>query len=50
LAAALERLLSDPALRRRCGADALDYFRGHLDFAPFLDRLAACWRAAMPRD
>jgi glycosyltransferase involved in cell wall biosynthesis len=48
LTAALERLLGDPALRRRLGANALSYHRANLEFGPFLARLAACWRAAAP--
>jgi len=50
LARALERLLADPALRQRLGANALGCFRSRLDFAPFMERLVACWRAAAPRD
>ncbi|HVM84023.1 MAG TPA: glycosyltransferase family 4 protein [Candidatus Binatia bacterium] len=50
LAGALERLLADPALRQRLGANALDCFRSRLDFAPFMERLVGCWRAAAPRD
>jgi glycosyltransferase involved in cell wall biosynthesis len=49
LAVALERLIGDDGLRHRLGANALDYHRANLEFGPFLNRLAACWRAAAPR-
>jgi glycosyltransferase involved in cell wall biosynthesis len=48
LAAALERLIADPDLRHRLGANALARFRSTLDFVPFMQKLTACWRAAMP--
>ena len=50
LAGALQRLLDDAALRRRLGGNARAFFAQHLDFGPYLDNLAACWRAAMPRN
>ncbi|HVO02092.1 MAG TPA: glycosyltransferase family 4 protein [Candidatus Cybelea sp.] len=46
LARALERMIGDPELRHRLGANALARFRETLDFTPFLQRLTACWRAA----
>lgn len=49
LARALERLIGDPELRRRLGANARACFERHLDFGPYMKSLAACWRAAMPR-
>jgi glycosyltransferase involved in cell wall biosynthesis len=49
LAKALERLIGDADLRRRLGANALAFFQQNLDFAPFLERLVACWRAAHPK-
>jgi glycosyltransferase involved in cell wall biosynthesis len=49
LAAALRRLIADPDLRRQLGARAHAYFAQHLDFGPYLEKLAACWRAAVPR-
>jgi glycosyltransferase involved in cell wall biosynthesis len=48
LAAALERLLRDPGLRRHLGENALARFREKLDFEPYMARLTACWRAAAP--
>jgi len=48
LAKALERMIGDPELRRQLGANALACFRDRLDLAPYLERLVACWRAAMP--
>jgi glycosyltransferase involved in cell wall biosynthesis len=48
LAKALERLIGDEALRQKLGANARAYFARHLDFEPYLENLAACWRAAMP--
>ncbi|HEY4163906.1 MAG TPA: glycosyltransferase, partial [Dongiaceae bacterium] len=50
LAGALERLIGDPELRRRLGANALAYHRVNLEFGPFLSRLSTCWRAAAPRE
>jgi glycosyltransferase involved in cell wall biosynthesis len=50
LAEALERLIGDAALRRRLGANARAFFAQHLDFDPYMEKLAACWRAAMPRN
>jgi glycosyltransferase involved in cell wall biosynthesis len=49
LAAALERMLADPALRRRLGEEALSRFREKLDFEPYMRRLMDCWRDAVPR-
>jgi len=49
LAKALQRLLGDAALRSELGANARAFFARHLDFGPYLENLAACWRAAMPR-
>jgi glycosyltransferase involved in cell wall biosynthesis len=48
LAQALERLIGDAALRRELGGNALRFFQQNLDFAPFLERLVACWRQALP--
>ena len=50
LAEALERLIADADLRRKLGANARAYFARHLDFGPYLENLAACWRAALPRN
>jgi glycosyltransferase involved in cell wall biosynthesis len=50
LAAALERLLGNADLRQQLGANARDFFGRNLDFGPYMERLAACWRAAMPRN
>ena len=50
LAEALQRLLGDAALRRQLGANARTFFAQHLDFGPYMEKLAACWRAAMPRN
>jgi glycosyltransferase involved in cell wall biosynthesis len=50
LACALQRLIADPDLRRQLGANARACFAQHLDFDPYMERLAACWRAAMPRN
>ena len=47
LARALERLLRDADLRLRMGANARAFFARHLDFAPYMQNLAACWRAAL---
>ena len=49
LAKALERMIGDAELRRKLGANALAFFQANLDFAPFLEGLVRCWRAAMPR-
>jgi glycosyltransferase involved in cell wall biosynthesis len=49
LAKALQRLIADAALRRELGGNARTFFVQHLDFGPFMENLAACWRAAMPR-
>jgi glycosyltransferase involved in cell wall biosynthesis len=49
LAAALERLIGDAALRRRLGANALAGFQTKLAFGPYMEKLVVCWRAAMPR-
>jgi glycosyltransferase involved in cell wall biosynthesis len=49
LAKALALVIGDAALRQQLGANALAFFRAHLDFAPFLENLTAAWRAAMPR-
>ncbi|MDQ7248771.1 glycosyltransferase family 4 protein [Dongia sedimenti] len=48
LARALERLIGDANLRRSLGTNAHAFFARHLDFDPYLEKLAACWRAAMP--
>jgi glycosyltransferase involved in cell wall biosynthesis len=50
LAKALDRLIGDAALRRQLGANARTFFARHLDFGPYMENLAACWRAAMPRN
>ncbi len=50
LAVALQRLIADPALRRELGANARAAFARNLDFGPYLEKLAACWREAMPRN
>ena len=50
LAKALERLVGDPALRQKLGANARAFFARHLDFGPYMENLATCWRAAMPRN
>jgi len=50
LAKALERLIGDAVLRRQLGANARAFFAQHLDFGPYMEKLAACWRAAMPRN
>jgi glycosyltransferase involved in cell wall biosynthesis len=49
LAEALQRLVADPDMRRKLGANARAGFERNLDFAPYMEKLAACWRAAMPR-
>ncbi|GAB2177301.1 glycosyltransferase family 4 protein [Dongia sp. agr-C8] len=49
LAGALQRLIADPALRRQLGANARACFAQQLDFTPYMEKLAACWRAAMPQ-
>jgi glycosyltransferase involved in cell wall biosynthesis len=49
LSNALERLIGDAALRKQLGANARAFFAQHLDFDPYLENLAACWRAALPR-
>ena len=49
LAKALVRLIGDADLRRALGANALSFFQQNLDFAPFLERLVTCWRAAHPK-
>jgi glycosyltransferase involved in cell wall biosynthesis len=49
LAQALQRLIADPELRLRLGANARAAFGRQLDFSPYLEKLAACWREAMPR-
>jgi glycosyltransferase involved in cell wall biosynthesis len=49
LAKALERMIGDADLRRQLGANAHDFFARNLDFGPYMEKLAACWRAAMPR-
>jgi len=49
LAKALERLIGEADLRRKLGANALAFFQQNLEFAPFLERLVACWRAAIPK-
>jgi glycosyltransferase involved in cell wall biosynthesis len=49
LAQALQRLIADPDLRRRLGANARATFARQLDFDPYMEKLTACWRAAMPR-
>jgi glycosyltransferase involved in cell wall biosynthesis len=49
LAEALQRLIGDAVLRQQLGANAHAFFAQHLDFGPYLENLAACWRAAMPR-
>jgi len=48
LARALERLMADAALRRQLGANALAFFQANLAFGPYMEKLAACWRAAIP--
>jgi len=48
LATALERLIGDAALRRRLGANALAGFEKQLAFGPYMEKLVACWRAALP--
>jgi glycosyltransferase involved in cell wall biosynthesis len=49
LAQALARLIGDAELRRGLGTNARAYFARHLDFGPYMENLAACWRAALPR-
>jgi glycosyltransferase involved in cell wall biosynthesis len=49
LTRALERLIGDAALRQKLGANARTCFARHLDFEPYMQNLATCWRAAMPR-
>jgi glycosyltransferase involved in cell wall biosynthesis len=49
LATALQRMIGDADLRRRLGANARDFFARNLDFDPYMEKLAACWRAARPR-
>lgn len=46
LAAALRRLIEDPALRARLGAAGRAVHRERLDIAPYVDRLVAIWREA----
>ncbi|WP_395022153.1 glycosyltransferase family 4 protein [Dongia sp.] len=50
LAAALQRLIADPALRRQLGSNARSFFAQNLDFSPYMEKLAATWREAMPRN
>jgi glycosyltransferase involved in cell wall biosynthesis len=50
LAKALQRLIADPELRRKLGANARAAFVRQLDFGPYMENLAACWREAMPRN
>jgi glycosyltransferase involved in cell wall biosynthesis len=50
LAKALQRLIGDAALRQQLGANARVFFAQHLDFGPYLENLAVCWRTAMPRN
>jgi glycosyltransferase involved in cell wall biosynthesis len=50
LAKALQRLIGDQALRQQLGANARACFARQLDFGPYLENLAACWRAAMPKN
>jgi glycosyltransferase involved in cell wall biosynthesis len=49
LAKALERMIGDADLRHQLGTNARDFFARNLDFGPYMENLAACWRAAMPR-
>ncbi len=49
LAKALQRLIADADLRRQLGDNARAFFARHLDFEPYLENLAACWRGAMPK-
>lgn len=46
LAAALRRLIEDPALRERLGTAARQYHREHLDIGPYAEELVAIWRQA----
>jgi len=50
LAKALQRLIADPDLRRTLGANARATFARNLAFGPYMEKLAACWREAMPRN
>jgi glycosyltransferase involved in cell wall biosynthesis len=50
LATTLERVIADAQLRRQLGASARACFQRNLAFGPYMEKLAACWRAAMPRN
>jgi len=49
LADALRRLIADPALRRRLGANANAFHERHLEIGAYVGRLADVWRAAAVR-
>jgi glycosyltransferase involved in cell wall biosynthesis len=49
LAAAMTRLVADPALRRRLGAGGLAVHREKLDLAPFTDAMTRVWTEAAGR-
>jgi glycosyltransferase involved in cell wall biosynthesis len=49
LADALRRLIADPALRRRLGANASAFHERHLEIGTYVRRLADVWRAAAVR-
>jgi glycosyltransferase involved in cell wall biosynthesis len=49
LADALRRLIADPALRRRLGANANAFHERHLEIGAYVRRLADVWRAAAVR-
>ena len=49
LAEALRRLIADPALRRRLGANANAFHERHLEIGAYVRRLADVWRAAAGR-